>query len=134
MLDDEPVIPHKYDKFRHTNGVAYAFLEVPIELLNQQMPDYANWAVIKDDEGQPIEIKTLGEYAINVVISVDNTKAVIALAAMQAPVYRTPALTYDDLQDWEDWLDLLGYNINEWLTIAERAALLATNEYGEEGE
>jgi hypothetical protein len=69
-----------------------------------------------------------------VVISIDNTKAVIALAAMQAQVYRTPALTYDDLQDWEDWLDLLGYNINEWLTIAERAALLATNEYGEEGE
>jgi hypothetical protein len=123
MLDDEPVpvIPHKYDKFLHTNGVAYAFLEVPVDFLNQQMPDYANWAVEEvDEEGNPIEIKTLGEYTIGQVLSI----------AMQAATYRTPAINYDDMQDWEDWLGLHGYTIDDWLTIAERNTLLASEAYG----
>jgi hypothetical protein len=131
MLDDEPVIPHKYDKFRHTNGVAYAFLEVPVAFLDQQMPDYANWAVEEvDEEGNPIEIKTLGEYTIGQVLSIDETKVVITLAAMQSPNYRTPAITYDDMQDWEDWLGLHKYTIDDWLTIADRNTLLASEAYG----
>ena len=132
MLDDLAELePHKYDKFRHTNGVAYAFLEVPVDFLNQQMPDYANWAVEEvDEEGNPIEIKTLGEYTIGQVLSIDGTKVVITLAAMQATTYRTPAITYDDMQDWEDWLGLHGYTIDDWLTIAERNTLLASEAYG----
>jgi hypothetical protein len=131
MLDDEPVIPHKYDKFLYTNGVAYAFLEVPVAFLDQQMPDYANWAVEEvDEEGNPIEIKTLGEYTIGQVLSIDGTKVVITLAAMQAATYRTPAITYDDMQDWEDWLGLHGYTIDDWLTIADRNTLLASEAYG----
>lgn len=132
MLDDLAELePHKYDKFRHTNGVAYAFLEVPVAFLDQQMPDYANWAVEEvDEEGRPIEIKTLGEYTIGQVLSIDGTKVVITLAAMQAATYRTPAITYDDMQDWEDWLGLHGYTIDDWLTITERNVLLASEAYG----
>jgi hypothetical protein len=132
MSDDLATLePHKYDKFRHTNGVAYAFLEVPVDFLNQQMPDYANWAVEEvDEEGNPIEIKTLGEYTIGQVLSIDGTKVVITLAAMQAATYRTPAITYDDMQDWEDWLGLHGYTIDDWLTIADRNTLLASEAYG----
>lgn len=132
MLDDLAELePHKYDKFLHTNGVAYAFLEVPVAFLDQQMPDYANWAVEEvDEEGNPIEIKTLGEYTIGQVLSIDETKVVITLAAMQAPTYRTPAITYDDMQDWEDWLGLHGYTIDDWLTIADRNTLLASEAYG----
>lgn len=130
MLDEEVVEPHKYDKFLHTNGVPYAFLEVPVAFLDQQMPDYANWAVAATDEdGNPTEYKTLGEYTIGKVTSIDGTTVVISLAAMQAETYRTPAVTYDDLQDWEDWLGLHDYTIEDWLTIAERATLLATEAY-----
>ena len=131
MLDDEVVEPHKYDKFLHTNGVPYAFLELPVAMLEQQMPDYANWAVEEtDEEGVPTEIKTLGEYTLSKIFSIDGTKVIIALAAMEAETYRTPALTYDDLQDWETWLDTKGYTIDNWLTIAERATLLASEAYG----
>ena len=130
MLDEIVVEPHKYDKFLHNNGVPYAFLEVPVAFLDQQMPDYANWAVAATDEdGNPTEIKTLGEYTIGKVTSIDGTTVVISLAAMQAERYRTPAVTYDDFQDWEDWLGLHDYTIEDWLTIAERATLLATEAY-----
>ncbi len=131
MLDEEVIIPHRYDKFLHTNGVPYAFLELPVAMLEQQMPDYANWAVeATDEDGNPTEIKTLGEYTLSKIFSIDGTKVIIALAAMEAETYRTPALTYDDLQDWETWLDTKGYTIDSWLTIAERATLLASEAYG----
>ena len=131
MLDEEVVEPHKYDKFLHTNGVAYAFLEVPVAFLDQQMPDYSNWAVAEEDEeGNPTEYKTLGEYTIGQIPSIDGTTVVITLAAMEAQTYRTPAITYDDLQDWEDWLGLHEYTLDDWLTIEERNTLLATEAYG----
>lgn len=132
MLDDLTELePHKYDKFLHTNGLAYAFLEVPVAFLDQQMPDYANWAVAEEDEeGNATEYKTLGEYTISQVPSIDGTTVVITLAAMESPTYRTPAITYDDLQDWEDWLGLHGYTLDDWLTIEERNTLLATEAYG----
>ena len=135
MLDDEVIEPHKNDKFLHTNGVPYAFLELPVAMLEQQMPDYANWAVeATDEEGVPTEIKTLGEYTLSKIFSIDGTKVIIALAAMEAETYRTPALTYDDLQDWEDWFDLLGYTIDSWLTIDQRNTLLNSEEYNNDCE
>ena len=53
---------------------------------------------------------------------------------MEAENYRTPALTYDDLQDWETWLDTKGYTIEDFLTIADRATLLAGGDYPTEDE
>ena len=135
MLDEEVVKPHKYDKFLHSNGVPYAFLELPVAVLEQQMPDYANWAVeATDEEGNPTEIKTLSEYTLSKTFSIDKTKVVIALAAMQAETYRTPALTYNDLEDWEGWFDLLGYTIDNWLTIEERNTLLNSEVYNNDSE
>jgi len=136
MLDDLAELePHKYDKFLHSNGVGYAFLELPVAVLEQQMPDYANWAVAEEDEeGNPTEYKTLGEYTIGQVPSIDGTTVVITLAAMEAKTYRTPAITYDDLQDWEDWLGLHGYTIDNWLTIEERNTLLKSEVYNNDSE
>ena len=48
MSDEEVVEPHKYDKFLHTNGVAYAFLEVPVSFLNEVIPEEANWSAKED--------------------------------------------------------------------------------------
>jgi len=114
---------HKYDKFQHSNGVPYAYLEVPIAFLNEEIPEGANWSAKEDGQ------KTVGEYTLRKFISLDNTKAVIALAAMEAPTYRTPSLTYDDLQDWETWLATKNYNINQFLTISQRNSLLESAAY-----
>ena len=122
--------PHKYDKFLHSNGVGYAFLEVPVAFLDETIPEGANWSA-KGTEEEP-EQKTVGEYTLNKQVSLDGTKVIIALAAMEAETYRTSAVTYDDLQDWETWLDTKSYSINNWLTIAERKTLMASEAYAEE--
>ena len=48
---------------------------------------------------------------------------------MQVNTYRSPNMTYDDLQDWETWLGDKGYTIEDFLTIEEYKALLATEAY-----
>ena len=114
---------NKYDKFLYTNGVPYAFLEVPVAFLDEVIPEGANWSA--KENGQ----KNVGEYSIGKIYSTDNSKVIISLAAMQAETYRTPALTYDDLQDWETWLNTKSYTIEDFLTIADRTTLLASEAY-----
>lgn len=123
MLDEEVFEPHKYDKFLHSNGVPYAFLEVPVAFLDEVIPEGANWSAKEDGQ------KNVGEYSIGKIYSTDNSKVIINLAAMQAETYRTPSLTYDDLQDWETWLNTKSYTIEDFLTIADRATLLASEAY-----
>ena len=120
--------PHKYDEFLHNNGVPYAYLEVPVAFLDETIPEGANWSTKGD--GENTEQKTVSEYTLSKQVSLDGTKVIIALAAMEADTYRTFAVTYDDLQDWETWLDTKEYTIDNWLTIAERNTLLASEAYG----
>jgi hypothetical protein len=130
---------HKYDKFVYTNGIPYAYLEVPIAFLSEELPtdaDYSTkeWSIPTDvDEPQtPIAQKTIEEYSISITKSIDETKAIICLAATVAPTYRVSILTYDDLQDWETWLDTKGHTIDSWLTVSERNTLLETEAYSNE--
>ena len=123
-------IPHKYDEFRHTNGVPYAFLEVPVAFLDETIPEGANWSA-KGTEEEP-EQKNVGEYTLGKIYSNDGTNVIITLAARQADTYRVRSINYDDLQDWETWLDTKGYTIDSWLTVAERNVLLKTSSYSTE--
>lgn len=135
MSDNDTYVPHKYDKFVHTNGIPYAYLEVPIEFLSEELPIEATWsAKTVDDDGVSTSQRTIEEYSISIRKSIDETKAIINLAATVAPTYRVPILTYSDLQDWETWLDTKGHTIDNWLTVSERNTLLETEEYtpGEE--
>ena len=132
ILDEIVTEPHKYDEFLHSNGVPYAYLEVPVAFLDETIPEGANWSA-KGTEDEP-EQKNVGEYTLGKIYSIGNSKVIISLAAMQAETYRTPALTYDDLQDWETWLDTKGYTIDNWLTIAERATLLNSEVYNNDSE
>ena len=122
-MEEEIIEPHKYDKFRY-NNVPYAFLETPVSFLNEEIPEGANWSAKEDGQ------KTLDEYTISKAVSKDGTKVIFALCAMQEPTYRTPSLTYNDLQDWETWLDTKGYSIDNFLTIADRNTLLVSEAYG----
>ena len=115
---------NKYDKFLHSNDVPYAYLEVPIAFLSEELPTNATWSA-KEDETQ----KTIEEYVIWIKKSNDETKAVIGLMATVNPTYRVPKFTKDDLQDWETWLDTKGYSIDNFLTIEERNALLESDDY-----
>ena len=126
--EDIVAVPHKYDKFLNKeNGVFYAFLEVPIQFLSEELPTDATWSM-KEDEAQ----KTIEEYVISIQKSNDETKAVIGLMATVNPTYRIPKFTKDDLQDWETWLNTKGYSIDNFLTIEERNTLLETEDYNNE--
>ena len=127
MTDILETEPHKYDEFRHTNGVPYAFLEVPVAFLDETMPEGANWSD-KGTEEEP-EQKNVGEYTLGKIYSNDGTNVIITLGARQADTYRVRPVNYDDLQDWQTWLETKGYEFADWLTIDERNALLDTEAY-----
>ena len=122
--EDIVSVPHKYDKFVHSNGMPYAYLEVPIAFLSEELPTDATWS-IKEDESQ----KIIEEYAIWIKKSNDETKAIIGLMATVNPTYRVPKFTYNDLQDWETWLNTKGYSMDNFLTLEERNTLLETEDY-----
>ena len=116
---------HKYNKFlNYSNGMPYAYLEVPIAFLSEELPTDATWST-KEDESQ----KTIEEYAIWIKKSNDESKAIICLMATVNPTYRVSKFTYNDLQDWETWLDTKGYSIDNFLTLEERNTLLKTEDY-----
>ena len=123
-INTNPNVPHKYDKFLHSNNVPYAYIEVPIAFLSEELPTDATWS-IKEDESQ----KIIEEYAIWIKKSNDESKAIICLMATVAPTYRVSKFTYNDLQDWETWLDTKGYSIDNFLTLEERNTLLDSEDY-----
>ena len=128
--EDIVSVPHKYDKFVHSNGMPYAYLEVPIAFLDEQLPTDATWSASEvDDNGNSTKHKTIEEYAIWIKKSNDETKAIIGLMATVNPTYRVPKFTYNDLQDWETWLDTKGYSIDNFLTLEERNTLLDSEDY-----
>ena len=128
--EDIVSVPHKYDKFVHSNGMPYVYLEVPIAFLAEELPTDATWSASEvDDNGNSTKQKTIEEYAIWIKKSNDETKAIIGLMATINPTYRVPKFTYNDLQDWETWLDTKGYSIDNFLTLEERNTLLKTEDY-----
>ena len=127
---------NKYDKFLHSNGMPYAYLEIPIAFLSEELPTEADYSVKEwsvptdvDEEQTPVSQKTIEEYVIWKQKSTDETKAIICLMATLESNYRVSKFTYNDLQDWETWLDTKGYSIDNFLTIEERNALLESDDY-----
>ena len=118
---------HKYDKFTSFSRMPYAYIEVPIAFLSEALPTDADWSN-KTDGSQ----KTIEEYSIWVYKSLDETKAIICLGGTIQSTYRVRKINYDDLQDWETWLNTKGYPINTWLTLQERNELLETADYNNE--
>ena len=118
---------NKYEKFLHINNIPYAFIEVPASFLAEELPTNADWST-KDNGSQ----KTIEEYCSPISKSLDESKAIIGLCATVEPTYRVLSLTYDDLQDWETWLDTKSYTIDKWLTVSEVRTLLASSDYEQE--
>ena len=122
---------HKYEKFIYAKRVSYAYLEVPVSFLTQVMPTDADEASITDFDGNITSTRTLDEYTLGKIYSLDNTKVIITLGASDLSGSRRRSVNFDDLQDWETWLNTKGYAIDKWLTVAEKDALVNTSVYSE---
>jgi hypothetical protein len=166
---DEEYIPRKYEKFYRTNGVPYAFVECPIEMIETAIPEGVKWGEkepkveavkevkavkavkeVKDADGKitteakpakeavpakeeiPAVMKKVKEFTIHYTPSLDGTKCVISIAAMQIPYWRQKAVTEADLDEWEAYLDAYGYTMDKWLNASECAILLGTSDYSDE--
>jgi hypothetical protein len=127
----EEYVPHKYENFIYAKRVAYAYLEVPVSFLTQVMPTDADEASIIDEDGNIVSTRTLNEYTLGKIYSLDNTKVIITLGASDLDGSRRRSVNFDDLQDWETWLDTKGYTMDKWLTVAEKDALVKTSVYSE---
>lgn len=128
-----------YEKFKHPrNNNLYAFIEAPVELLNIEVPVGAKWSSVitgYDENGEPItRQKTMSEFLLHKIYSLDGTKVLVLLSAMQSPVYRIRGVNESDLNDWD--LYLTPYNLNyasgAWMTIDEYKVKLNSIEYNEE--
>ena len=122
----QEVLIARYDSFRHNNGAYYAFFEIPVEALQTPIPLGVKWGTLEDGDQ-----KSILDFVAPPVYSIDGSKALIAACAIQAPTYRQPKVTKDDLDDW------VMYAKSVWpatplilLNIDERNELLRGDDYG----
>jgi hypothetical protein len=102
----------------------YAFVEAPAQMLGVIVPPGAKWGT-RDDGKQ----KTIGEFCFIHAYSLDKSKVVVMLAAIEAPTYRNIGVTVQDLADWELFLTAYGFTPDTWMNIEELNTLLQTKEY-----
>lgn len=131
---EEEVAPPKYTKFYH-NGQLTAFIEQPAELLDTVIPEGVKWGtkdIIYDVDGDVVssEQKTVDEFVIWKVYSIDRSKCIIMLAAMEAPTLRQHGVTKSDLDDWDYYLtNMCGIPFSSWMNVDEMRARIASDEY-----
>jgi hypothetical protein len=102
----------------------YAYLEGDAKLLETLIPEGAKWS--KNEKGVQ---KTIREYVFPPRISRDGKKAIIRLAAIEAPTYRTNPVTIADLMDWERFLKPFGFTPADWMNVEEMQALVSSPAY-----
>ncbi len=138
----------QYERFAHPDPfftALYAFVEAPVEMLEIQVPPGAKWGTVVvapavvDEEGNEVtpavtRQKTIGEFAFVHTRSLDGSKVVVMLAAIEAPTYRTHGVNAQDLGEWEYFLTPYGFTRVKWLNIPEMNALLQTAAYRTEEE
>jgi hypothetical protein len=133
----------QYERFKHPDPfftALYAFVEAPAEMLEIQVPPGAKWGTVVvtpavlDAEGNEVtpavtRQKTIGEFAFIHAYSLDGSTAVVMLAAIEAPTYRTHGVNAQDLAEWDARLAPYGLASGKWMNIPEVNALLATPAY-----
>ena len=133
----------KFDRFKHpTNGALYAFVEAPVQALATPLPVGAKWGTIVlepaeyDEEGNETKPavtrqKTIGEFVLSVRYSLDDSKVIVVLAAMEAPCYRTNGVNDQDLAEWEAFMTPAGFPVSAWLDLLQYHALVSSPAYSE---
>ncbi len=123
-----------YSKFLHSNGCYYAWVEVPITMLQLTAPADATNAkknVVYDDEtGEETsyELKTMTEYlTLDPIISEDGTKCICLLNEAQEP--RRKGVDEGDLAFWDSYLAEYNIGSDVWMSSGEKNELLTGGDY-----
>ena len=116
-----------FEKYKHENGVYYAWYEVEIEFLETTVPETAPY-LPKDKDGKVIPTK-LKDYLIQYTVSYDGKYAIILLSAKQAEYGRQEGVKADGLQLWANFLPAFGKPIDKMMDREQMQELLRSERY-----
>lgn len=120
-------MPTDFSRFINpNNGALYAFVEAPGAMLQTLVPVGATWGT-KEDGTQ----KTVGEFVLHKVFSLDGSKVLVLLAAMEAPAYRTEGVNERDLAEWAQFMPLYGFPVDAWLDLSQYSDRINSQEYSQ---
>jgi hypothetical protein len=104
------------------------------------IPEGAKWGTviineaIFDEEGNEVQEavtrqKTIEEFCFQMGKSLDGTKGIVMLAAIEAPSYRQHGVTAEDLMEWKAFLAPYGITEDTWMNIHEMQERMASADY-----
>ena len=113
---------------RDTVLVGYAWVECPVALLEELIPEAAQIIVFGEShEYDPT--MTLRDLSMEVVISLDETMALVRIAAKDLPTGRMDYVNADHLAIWLGYLTPYGFTLDTWLDLDGRNERLASSDY-----
>lgn len=117
-MEDLEVTPSPYEKFRHSNGAYYAWVLTAPHMLVVDAPldDPAGL----DEEGNAKELR---EFLLSYDLVGEDM--LISLCKKQGNT-RVTKVTEDDLEQWDNFMQMNGIEMSEWLTIADKQQLMET--------
>ena len=149
------ITPPKYPQFIHptlNTSTLFAWLEVPIDFMDTEVPESAPYSTVItkeapyvepvfDEEGNDIteypepetRQKLLKEY-VPYKVSLDGTKAVFRLSALDKDTYRARGIKEDGMALWEQFLPAYGYPFDTVMGIEAYEALIRSADYTAEEE
>lgn len=115
-MEEIEITPSPYQKFQHSNGAYYAWVLTSPYILAVDAPhdDPGGY----DDEGNHIE---LHQFVLTHELIGDDI--LISLCKKQGDTRKTK-VTEDDMEQWDNFLQMNGIEKDEWLTIADKQQLM----------
>ena len=129
------LIPRERAHQRDRILVAHGSLECDVAFLDAPIPQEALdafFGVSVDEEGNEtpnVTGLTLKGFSLRVDLSLDGTKAIVLLGAMERPTTRKHYVNADDLMDWVGYVGAFGFTIDDILTKEESTALRQSEAY-----
>jgi hypothetical protein len=122
-----------FQKFKHPDPTIkgyYAFVEAPIEWLQVEIPKGAKWGTVQVDE-KTTRQKTIDEFVIFKVPSLDGQRVIVRLGAMECPIMRTEPVNEQDLMEWDYFLKShkLSYGDGAWMDFGEATEKFNSADY-----
>ena len=136
MIDEiyEEVEPDIFARFVK-NGAYYAWVEVPVQMLNVVVPEGVDGSQIfgdeMDAEGNRVYLrqKVVGEFILGTRVSLDQQYVIAPLSWMERPILRTKKTPRWEMENWKAFLAAYSLSVDRWLDIEQYKLLLNTNRY-----
>lgn len=117
-MEELEVIPSPYQKFQHSNGAYYAWVLTAPQMLMVDAP-------LDDPDGLDEEgnAKELHEFLLSYELVGED---MLISLCKGVNGHRFNKVTEDDMEQWDNFLQMNGIEMSEWLTIADRQQLMET--------